>query len=450
MIAILFASLTLSLADCGAVGDGATLNTKAFEQGLSAVNAAGGGVLNVPAGVWLTGPIVLESDVELHLDDSALVVFTRDHSQYPIVVNDLNGEHDIVCRSPLTGTGLKNVKITGRGVFDGSGDAWRPQKAVKMKERDWKAFLKTHPGFVTPDGKMWYPDEMAWRGEIEARQMMKDDKWDTALYEPYHEFLRPKMVRFIACENLTIEGVTIRNSPMWTVNPVLCTNVVIRNIQVRNDDFAQNTDSIDVESCNGVTISGCEFSGGDDGICLKSGQQTRGYRIGRVCENIAVENCKVFNGHGGFVIGSEMSGGVRNVTVRNCAFVGTETGLRFKTARGRGGVVENIDIRGIVMKDILGDALTMTMAYAGKSTLEETGTDGEPAAVPAVDGGTPVFRDIRIADVTCLRARSVGTMSALPEMPVRGFSLTRAFFSGTTQDLVVKYFQDPVLEYVRR
>ena len=349
----LLLAVTISLSDVGGVADGETLNTEAFARGMAQVSEAGGGVLDVPAGVWLTGPIIFKSGVELHLDDAALVVFTRDLSQYPIVVNELGNGRDIVCTSPLTGTGLHDVKITGRGVFDGNGDAWRPQKRDKLTPKAWERFVKSHGGFVTPDGRQWHPSEMAWRGEAEARRLMAEDKWDVALYEPYRAFLRPKMVRFMKCANLTIEGVTFRNSPMWTVNPVLCTNVVIRGVQVRNESWAQNTDSLDIESCNGAKVTDCAFSGGDDGICLKSGKEDPGYR-GVPCEKIEVEGCKVFNGHGGFVIGSETSGGVRHVRVRNCVFAGTETGLRFKTARGRGGVVEDIEISNIFMKDILG------------------------------------------------------------------------------------------------
>ena len=450
MIAII-AAIAISLTDVGGVADGETLNTEAFAKGMEQVVAAGGGVLNVPAGVWLTGPIVFKSGVELHLADEALVVFTPDRTKYPIVVNDLAGEHDVVCTSPLTGTGLVDVKITGRGVFDGGGDWWRPHKRDKMRPRQWEAFLASHPGFVTPDGKQWYPSEMAWRGETEARRLMAEDKWDVALYEPYRDFLRPKMVRFIACRNLTIEGVTFRNSPMWTVNPVLCTNVVLKGVQVRNDEWGQNTDSLDIESCNGVLVSHCEFSGGDDGICLKSGKEDAGYRIGVPCENVRVEHCRVFSGHGGFVIGSEMSGDVRHVVVKGCAFVGTETGLRFKTARGRGGVVEDIDISDIFMKDILGDALTLTMAYGGRSVVEEAeeGVKGADGFVPPVNVGTPVFRDIRIRNVTCLGSKSIGTMSAIPEMPIRGFSLRNAVFKNAGSDLTVRHFADPVIEYTR-
>lgn len=450
MTSILLA-LTISLADVGGVADGVTLNTEAFARGIEKVSEAGGGVLNVPAGVWMTGPIVFKSGVELHLDDAAVVVFTKDHSQYPIVVNELGKGRDVVCTSPLTGTGLTDVKITGRGVFDGGGDWWRPQKRDKLRIRDWDRFVDVHKGFITPDGKMWYPSEMAWRGEVEARQLMAEDKWDVALYEPYREFLRPKMVRFMKCTNLTLEGVTFRNSPMWTVNPVLCTNVVIKGIAVRNESWAQNTDSLDVESCNGVKVLRCAFSGGDDGVCLKSGKQDPGYRIGIPCENIEVDGCKVFNGHGGFVIGSEMSGGVRHVRVKNCTFIGTETGLRFKTARGRGGVVEDIEISDIYMKDILGDALTMTMSYDGRSTIEkqEAGDRDWEAARFAVDKGTPIFRNIHIRDLTCIGCKSIGTMAALPEMPIRGFSLRNAVFKNAGSDLTVRHFADPVIEYTR-
>ncbi len=444
----MIAAVAVSLTEVGGVADGRTLNTDAFARGMERVSSAGGGVLRVPKGVWLTGPIEFKSGVELNLADEALVVFTSDHSKYPIVVSDLAGEKDVYAKSPLTGTGLRDVAITGRGVFDGAGDTWRPLKKAKMMEREWQKHLKRLPGFVTPDGKMWYPSEIAWKGEIEAPKLMREGVWEAGAYEKYRDFLRPKMVRFISCTNLTIRGVTFMNSPMWTINPVLCKDVHIDSVQVRNVEWGQNTDSIDIESCEDVVVKDCEFSGGDDGICLKSGKEDVGYRIGVPCRNIHVERCKVFHGHGGFVIGSEMSGGVSNVVVKGCTFIGTETGLRFKTARGRGGVVENIEIKDIVMKDILHDALTMTMSYDGRSVQEralDPRSDGSEEIHP-FNEGTPVFRDIRIEGIRCFGAKSTGTMTALPESPVAGFVLKDAIFAGTGARLKLEHFKGSEVE----
>ncbi len=221
------------------------------------------------------------------------------------------------------------------------------------------------------------------------------------------------MVRLVGCHKVLLEGVTFQNPPNWTLNPALCEDVTIRDINVHNSYAAQNSDALDVESCRRVIVRNSTFDAGDDGICLKSGKDAAGRRIGVPDEDIQVDGCTVYHAHGGFVIGSEMSGGMRNIYVDNCTFIGTDNGLRFKSARGRGGVVEKIFISNVRMENILGNAIDFEMFY-------ENGTASDTAAAtPPVDAGTPRFRDIHIENLVCNGAHQAIVMGGLPEMPVR-------------------------------
>ena len=207
----------------------------------------------------------------------------------------------------------------------------------------------------------------------------------------------------------------------------MCENIIVENLLVRNPAYAQNGDAIDLESCKNALIINSRFDAGDDGICLKSGKDKDGRRRGRPCENVVVDGCTVFAGHGGFVVGSEMSGGVRNISVKDCQFVGTDVGLRFKSTRGRGGIVENIYIDGISMTDIATYALTFNMYYGGKSVAEvlaEGGnSDVSSAPVVPVTEETPIFRNIDIRNVICHHAGYAMEFNGLPEMPIDGIHL---------------------------
>jgi polygalacturonase len=400
----------------GAVGDGKTLNTDAIAKGLSSLAKEGGGRLVVPPGIWLTGPIRLQSNIELHLEAGALVQFSSDYKLFPLTVLDVKGEKEVDSTSPLSGENLENIAITGLGIIDGAGDAWRPVKKGKLTENQWKTLIKSGVN----DGSTWYPSRDAQEGGKLVQQLRKDASLKPADYEPAHEFLRPRMVKLINCRRVLLEGVTFQNSPNWTLNPTLCTDVTIRSVTVRNPEYGQNTDALDVESCRNAVVRGCTFDVGDDGICLKSGKDAEGRRIGVPTENVWVEDCVVYHAHGGFTIGSEMSGGVRNIYVNNCTFMGTDIGLRFKSTRGRGGVVEKIYIKNVRMEDIPGDAINFNMYYGGKAPLEEDAA--ERKKVP-VSEETPQFRDIYIDDVICRGARNAILLQGLPEMPIRGIHL---------------------------
>jgi len=293
-------------------------------------------------------------------------------------------------------------------------------KKDKLGDADWRALVKSG-GVLDEKGATWYPSRDAMTGGKLVEKLRTEHSLTPADYEPAHEFLRPKMVRLIGIKRLRLDGVTFQNPPNWTLNPVLCENVSIINVQVRNSPTAQNSDALDLESCRHAILRGCTFDVGDDGICLKSGKDAAGRRIGVPTEDVLVENCVVYHAHGGFTIGSEMSGGVKNIRVNNCLFIGTDIGLRFKSTRGRGGAVENIFVSKVNMTDIPGDAINFNLYYGGKSPLDET-TDAA-TNFPAVTEATPQFRDIHLENITCRGAKNAIVLQGLPEMPLHDITL---------------------------
>lgn len=420
---------SVSVADFGGTGDGSTLSTAAFADAIASLAAQGGGRVVVPAGVWYTGPIVLTDNIELHLERNAMIVFSDDKELYPLEMTIFEGLDTWRCQPPLSARNAKNVAITGHGIIDGNGDAWRAVKRGKLTESEWRAKVKSG-GVLSDDGNTWYPSETfkfgATSGSDQNVSTWAKTKED---FESMRDFLRPVLVSIHNCENVLLEGVTFQNSPCWNIHPALCTNLIVNDITVRCPDYAQNGDGIDIESCKNVVLTDSRFDVGDDGICIKSGKDKAGRDRGIPCENIVVENCIVFHGHGGFVVGSEMSGGVKNVSVSGCTFSGTDVGLRFKSTRGRGGVVENIHIDGISMNNILQDALLFDLFYGGKSASEaaEEGT-GEPTdmALKPVDETTPAFRDIHIRNVWCRGAKRAMYFNGLPEMNVERVTVENA------------------------
>jgi polygalacturonase len=411
----------VKLTDCGGRGDGQTLNTAAFEKAFAALADQGGGELNVPPGIWLTGPIKLRSNVNLHLERGALIQFSGDYQMYPLTVIDMKGEREVDSTSPIFGVDLENVAITGDGIIDGGGAAWRPLKKDKLGERDWAALVKSG-GVVNEKGDTWYPSRAVMAGEKIVEPLRKAGSLKLEDYEPAHQYLRPKMVRLIGCKKVLLEGVTFQNPPNWTLNPALCEDVSILKVQVHNSPLAQNADALDLESCRRAVIRDCTFEAGDDGICIKSGKDAAGRRIGVPTEDVLIEGCTVYHAHGGFTIGSEMSGGVRNFRVDNCTFIGTDIGLRFKSTRGRGGVVEKIFISNVRMMDIATDAINFNLYYGGKSPLDET-AGALQTNLPPVSEGTPQFRDIHIENVVCRGAQSAIVLQGLPEMPIQNITL---------------------------
>jgi polygalacturonase len=431
-------STRINLTDFGGVPDGETLNTTAFARALGALADKGGGTLVVPSGIWLTGPIQLRSRIGLHLEAGAVIQFSRDHLLYPMRVYDARGEKSVDTSSPLSGNHLEDIAITGSGVIDGGGDAWRLVKKSKTTDSFWNALVSSG-GVTNAEHDLWWPSEAARDGDRAVQALEKHGSVNPADYEPYRVFLRPRLVRLFECRRVLLEGVTLRNAPNWTLHPWLCEDITIRDLKIFNDRWAQNSDGLDIDSCRRVHVQGCIVDTGDDGLCIKSGKDGVGRRIGVPTEDVLIEDCTVYEGHGGFTIGSEMSGGVRNVLVQNCTFIGTSLGLRFKTARGRGGLVENIHIRGIRMTGIEGSAIDFNFFYFSEGQAS--------APVPPVTDETPVFRNILFEDVVSRGSKAAFTLRGLPEMPLRAITFRDVSLSAT-HGADLAYAEDIIFERV--
>jgi rhamnogalacturonyl hydrolase YesR len=425
------------LTDFGGAGDGITLNTEAFDRAITSLSKQGGGTLVVPFGVWLTGPVVFQSNICLHLEKGALILFTPDFDAYPLVDASFEGLETKRCQSPVSGRNLINIAITGEGAIDGSGHAWRPLKKSKVVESYWKKVVASG-GVLSNDQRTWYPSEKSRHGHALSEQnlnvplkILSENEWLAV-----KDFMRPVLVSFVGCRNVFLSGVLFENSPCWTIHPLMCENVIIDGIMARNPPFAQNGDGVDLESCKNALIVNSAFDVGDDAVCIKSGKNENGRRRGRPTENLVVDNCKVFNGHGGFVVGSEMSGGVRNILVRNCEFLGTDVGLRFKSVRGRGGVVENIFVENITMSGIATESLLFDLYYGGKSAVEtledNAAVPPRDETIPEITEQTPQFRNIYIRNIVSHNARRAMFFNGLPEMNIENIHLENAFFTAQT------------------
>lgn len=417
--------LRVSVKDFGGVGDGVTLNTEAFAKAMKHLSDKGGGHLDVPAGIWLTGPIEILSNCDLHVTPNAVIIFDPDRDLYPIIQTVFEGLDTRRCESPVHAEGARNISITGGGVLDGSGEAWRMVKKSKLTDGEWRKLVASG-GIVSRDGRIWYPDEGFEKATMFSNMNVPSADLTEEQWNEIKSFLRPNMVSLRNCENVLLEDCSFQNSPCWNVHPLMCKNLIVNRVNIRNPYYSQNGDAIDVDSCENVLITNSTFDAGDDGICIKSGKDADGRRRARPCKNLIVDNCTVFHGHGGFTVGSEMSGGVENIKVSSCRFLGTDVGLRFKSTRGRGGVVKNIYISDIYMKDIVADAILFDLFYGGKSAVEAAAEKDETINVPAVpvDETTPEFRDIYISNVCCNGASRAMLFNGLPEMPVTNINVS--------------------------
>ncbi len=409
-----FRDVCYPITDFGAVCDTRTNNQEAFKKAIEKCNADGGGQVLVPRGVWFTGPIELMSNVELHLQNGAIIFFSNNPNDYPLINTSFEGLFTYRCISPIYGKDLENVAITGDGVINGNGRAWRPVKQWKMSEREWLSTVES--GGIIEENEtetVWWPSQKIFEANnlfIPNPQLYKDK--DTC--EIYHDFLRPVLINFTRCNKVLLDGPTFQNSPAWGIHPWLCKNVTIRNCSLRNPWFAQNADGLDIDSCKYVQVKDCIFDVGDDAICIKSGKNEDGRKLGIPSECIEINNCVVYHGHGGFVAGSEMSGDLRNIYVQDCTFIGTDIGLRFKSCLGRGGIVEKIYIDNVNMISIKHDAITFNMGY------DMDTKEGMEVTMEEV----PEFKNIYINNINCTKALRAFSISGLPQMPVHDIHLS--------------------------
>ncbi|OLS35549.1 glycoside hydrolase family 28 protein [Bacillus sp. MRMR6] len=385
----------------GAKGDGVTDDTEAIVAAIENCEAGGGGTVYIPAGTYVTGPINLRSNMTLYVDAGATVLFKDDFDSYPTVKTRWSG-YECYGFSPLIfGDGLQNVTIKGEGCFDGQGEAW------------WKVNRRLRKGesFTTVRTK-----------EITRLNHELIGLLNTNLVEWESQFLRPPLLQFIHCEHVKIEGITLKNSPFWNTHLVYCNDVSVHGVTFKNPSNTPNGDGFDIDSCSNVRISNCHFDVGDDCLCLKSGINEDGRRVGRPTENVTVTNCTMQRGHGGVVFGSENSGGIRNVTVSNCVFIGTDRGIRFKTNRARGGYIKNILVNNIYMEDVF-CPLTINSFYRhGVDETDETINSLE--AIP-ISEKTPIIEHVQISHVTAKNCRAAAVfIYGLPEMPVKDISIS--------------------------
>ena len=379
-------ALTVRVTDFGAVGDGITDNTEAFAKAVASLAGQGGGHLVVPAGIFLTGPVALKDRMDLHLERGALVLLTPDkraHLRDGKVVPGISASKRM------------DVSITGEGIIDGNGQWWRGVKRGKVSDVEWNAFRRMG-GTVTDDGSLWYPFDLKAFPNIA----------DTYRAQ---EKMRTHLVRFTDCERVLVQGVTIQNAPKFHLVPQRCRDIVIDNVTVRCPWNAQNGDGIDLMHCRRALVTRCTVDVGDDGICMKAGAGGEAVKAGP-CEDILVTGNTVFHAHGGFVIGSDFSGGMYRIVVRDNTFSGTDTGLRFKSAPGRGGHCGEIFISDIRMSDIQGEAVVFETSY----TDRPVGSDS-PAGRQGSDF-VPEFSGIRIRRVVCCGARTAVAATGSLEM----------------------------------
>lgn len=396
---------SVNIKDFGGVGDGVTLNTTAFSKAISALSKKGGGRLVVPQGVWLSGPIQLKDNIDLHVEKNAIIYFSPDKSLFV----DAEGKSSR-CDPAIRASKRKNISITGEGIIDGNGAQWRPVKRQKVSDTEWKAFLEMG-GVLRQNGQLWYPWNLK-----SGYPNIKDTP-------EKQESQRNDLVRLTNCENVLIQGVTFQNSPRFHVHPVNCRNVIIDGITVRCPWNAQNGDAIDISDCHRVLIVNSTVDAGDDGICMKSGK-TKSTALANGCEDILIENNTVYHAHGGFVIGSEDISGMKRIVVRNCRFAGTDTGLRFKSGVGRGGKTEDIFISGIVMTDIKDEAIILQCDYENKHAGRQT---DKPDAKDLKF--VPEFTDISISDVVCRGAETAITARGIEGLNcVHGIDISNCTF----------------------
>ena len=390
-------------------------NKEAIQKAIDECSNNGGGTVLVPNGYYYTGPINIKSNVNFHLADNAFIQFSKSKEEYPLIWIDYEGQRRIRTVSPLTIDHAVNVAITGNGVIDGSGDLWRGVKKWKLTEKQWqKCLAKSDYIIKTKETEIWYPTKTIYDGIMVGEPDYNDPN---ALEKAslYYDMYRPVLLSIKNSENILIENITIQNSPAWNIHPWFCKNLKLENVTVKNKFSAQNGDGIDIESCEYVEVSNCVFEVGDDGICVKSGKNAEARRIEGPCKNVWIHDCKVFDAHGGFVIGSEMSRGVKDILVENCTFIGTDIGVRFKSAIGRGGVVENIHIENINMANIIEEGFIFTMGYVLKLlenfNEQEIGSSTDPLDIPE-------FKDIYIKNIECNGAKTGIKISGLNELPI--------------------------------
>jgi len=399
----------VNITDFGAVGDGKTLNTSYIRAAIDHCASVGGGKVVIPEGTWLTGAVHLRDNIELHLEDGAVLTFSEDKNEYlPVVFTGFEG---IRCYnySPLIyANGAKNIALTGKGTIDGNGMSWWIWKMID-------------------DG-------------INAiyTACMNDTPVEERVYGTPEYGLRPCMVQFVNCENILIEGLTLKNSPFWTVHQLWSDNVTVRGLTLINPFKSPNTDSINIEGCNRVLVEHCTIlGGGDDIYTIKSGRGTDGWNVGKPCENVVIRYCKAYDTRGGgIVIGSEMSGGVRNILAHDCEFHNIMNGMKIKSKKGRGGYVQNIEYRNIKASKLL-YGISVTLKYSYDDIF--AGNDLE---------AMPDIKNIHFENFECDTAENAVLLQGVSGCHVSDISLKNINVKNAKNGIVCEYADNVSMENV--
>lgn len=393
----------------GAAGDGQTDCTEAFRKAIDACNAAGGGRVVVPAGTFLTGAIHLKSNVNLHVSKNAVILFSQDPKQYlPVVLTRFEGVECLNYSPFIYAYEQENIAITGSGTLDGQAgeDNWWAWKG--RKDYGWED--------GEPNGK----------DDTERLYQMPEDG------VPVNErifgegsYLRPNFIQPYKCKNILIDSITIKRSPMWVIHPVLCENVTVQNVSVIS--HGPNNDGCNPESSRNVLIKNCYFDTGDDCIAIKSGRNSDGRRVNVPSENIIIRGCTMKDGHGGVVIGSEMSGNVRNVFAEDCVMDSPhlDRALRIKTNSLRGGVVEHIYFRNVTVGEVSDAVITVNFNYG----------EGD------VGQHTPVVRDIYVSNVTSRKSKYAISLAGYERSPVTNLNLDNCQFEGVREGNMLRHYK---------
>jgi polygalacturonase len=398
--------MDIDIASFGACGDGRTDNSAAFAAALNALKESGGGTLTIGKGVWRTGPVKLFSRTTLAVEEGAVISFIPEVERYVPVFTRWEGVECYGMHPLIFVEGAHEVAITGGGTLNGNGQAWWDMLRDKRRRNQTRPEtpLEQRLAALNPDNKN-QPSGGGGRST---------------------QFLRPPLIQFYKCADVRIEAVTLVDSPFWTLHPVFCDRLAIRNLTIANPPDAPNTDGIDIDSCRDVLIEGCHVGVGDDGIVLKSGSGEDGIRVNVPTREVVVRNCTVKDGHGGIVIGSETAGGVFDVTVEDCVFAGTDRGIRIKTRRGRGGHIHNLSFRNLTMENNL-CPLAINMFYRCGASLADGFFTQSPLPV---DVTTPSIKNIAISQVRACGCRaSAGFIAGLPEAPIENLTIQRCEFS---------------------
>lgn len=390
-----FPNLTCSITDYGAVPDGTTKNTGAFARAIEDCAGKGGGHVRVPAGKWLTGPIHFRSNIDLHLDQDAEIVFSTDYADYlPVVFSRFEGVEYENFSPPVYANGVRHIALTGLGTLNGNG-----------KESWWNLDILKSVPVIFDMGKRGVPVRDRVFGTPEAG-------------------LRPTFIEFVNVRNVLIEDVTLTNGPMWTMHPLYTSDMIVRHVTV-NTAPGRSTDGIDIDSSRNILVEDSSFTTGDDAIVIKSGRDEDGWRVGKPSENIVIRRNTVRDSHAAFAIGSEMSGDVRNVLVYGCSFADSQYGIRLKGTLLSGGTVENIAVENITMDNIDFVPIQITTNY-------ETDLNTEPFT-------PPTFRDIDIRNIRATRASGSLSFLGLDRTVIDGVRLS---------DITIDPRHAPVIRHV--